>query len=115
MTIEYQNISTEEKECVLFGYNDYFSEKNFGNDKDVLILGFTKEQFNKGSFNINGIYFKSSTDKNLEQNLTATHVDILGKKYITKVKLNENRKISIDENTYINFKIAGSSRILIEF
>ncbi len=135
--LQYQNTTTNNVTAIIFGYNDYFNQPNFGNSAAVVITnlqtgtiagyGRMISQSNNKNFKIGKWRFQSSTSSQLQITLQLTHVDANGKQMITPLNLSVQRDayqqqndildvtkvLTVDANTYISFTLIASATIVI--
>jgi hypothetical protein len=132
--IQYANTTTANVTAILFGYNDYFGDTNYGNPVAVVITnlqggtyGRLIAQSNNKFFKIGKWRFQSSTSTQLQQTLSINHVDANGKVQTVPLNLSimrdayqqqsdiidVTRPVSVDGNTYITFTLIGSATLVI--
>lgn len=132
--VQYENTTTGDLAAVLFGYNDYFDQTNYGNAVGITVTnvqGGTYRrllaQTNNKNFKIGKWRFQCSTSSQLQQTLNIVHVDANGKSYTTPMNLSIMRDayqmqadilditkpVSIDGNTHLAFTLKGSAVLTI--
>lgn len=136
--IQYQNTGLVPYTAILFGYNDYFNQPNFGNNvPDVTITnlqtgtsagyGRMIAQSNNKFFKIGKWRFQCSLPAQLQITLNINHVDANGKTYTTPLNLSIMRDayqqqpdiiditkpVIIDGNTFITFTLLVSATLTI--
>lgn len=132
--IQYANTTTTNVTAILFGYNDYFGETNYGNPVAVVVTnlqggtyGRLIAQSNNKFFKIGKWRFQSSTSTQLQQTLSINHVDANGKVQTVPLNLSimrdayqqqsdiidVTRPVSVDGNTYITFTLIASATLVI--
>jgi len=133
--ISYANTNTTtDYTAILFGYNDYFSVTNGGNNANISITnlqggtyGRLLAQSNNKFFKIGKWRFQSSNGSQLAQTLTINHVDANGKQYSTPLNLSIMRDayqqqsdildvtktVTVDGNTYITFTLLKNTTLVI--
>lgn len=132
--IQYANTTTANVTAILFGYNDYFGDTNYGNPVAVVITnlqggtyGRLIAQSNNKFFKIGKWRFQSSTSTQLQQTLSINHVDANGKVQTVPLNLSimrdayqqqsdiidVTRPVSVDGNTFITFTLIGSATLVI--
>jgi hypothetical protein len=135
--IEYFNSGSVAETAILFGYNDYFNQTNFGNPTAIQITnlqtgtttgyGRLVAQSNNKFFKIGKWRFQSTLAGNLQITLNINHVDANGKQMSTPLNLSimkdayqqqsdiidVTKTVTVDGNTYVTFPIAANSKIVI--
>jgi hypothetical protein len=132
--IQYANTTTTNVTAILFGYNDYFGETNYGNPVAIVVTnlqggtyGRLIAQSNNKFFKIGKWRFQSSTSTQLQQTLSINHVDANGKVQTVPLNLSimrdayqqqsdiidVTRPVSVDGNTYITFTLIASATLVI--
>lgn len=135
--IQYQNTTTSDVTCYLFGYNSFFGSTNYGNPTAAVITniqtgttagyGVMIAQTQNKPFKIGKWRFQSSTTSQLQITVIETHVDANG---YTKTKplnlsimkdsyqfISDQVDMSIpsivDGNTYYQFTLKGSATLVV--
>ncbi len=135
--IQYNNTGVVPYTAILFGYNDYFNQPNFGNNALVIItnlqtgsvLGYSRmiAQSNNKFFKVGKWRFQCSTPAQLQITLNINHVDANGKTYTTPLNLSIMRDayqqqpdiiditkpVTIDGNTFCTFTILAGAVLTI--
>lgn len=135
--IQYNNTDVAPHTAILFGYNDYFNQPNFGNNALVVITnlqtgtiagyGRMIAQSNNKFFKVGKWRFQCSTPAQLQITLNINHVDANGKTYTTPLNLSIMRDayqqqpdiidvtkpITIDGNTFITFTLLAGAVLTI--
>lgn len=136
--IQYQNTNTTtSRTAILFGYNDYFNQSNFGMNADIVVTnlqtgttagyGRLVAQSNNKFFKIGKWRFQSSSSSQLAQTLQINHVDANGKQYSTPLNLSIARDayqqqddildvtkpVTIDGNSYVTFTLLAGTTLVI--
>lgn len=135
--IQYNNTGLVASTAILFGYNDYFNQPNFGNAAAVVITnlqtgtiagyGRMMAQSNNKFFVIGKWRFQCSASAQLQVTLNINHVDANGKTYTTPLNLSIMRDayqqqpdiiditkpVTIDGNTFITFTLLAGSVLTI--
>jgi hypothetical protein len=135
--IQYNNTDVVPHTAVLFGYNDYFNDPDFGNNALVTITnlqtgtiagyGRMIAQSNNKFFVIGKWRFQCSTAAQLQVTLNINHVDANGKTYTTPLNLSIMRDayqqqadiiditkpVTIDGNTFITFNLLAGAILTI--
>jgi hypothetical protein len=135
--IQYNNTDVVPVTAILFGYNDYFNQVNFGNPVLTIItnlqtgtiLGYGRmiAQSNNKFFKIGKWRFQCSTPAQLQVTMNINHVDANGKTYTTPVNLSIMRDayqqqpdiiditkpVTIDGNTFCTFTLLAGAVLTI--
>jgi hypothetical protein len=135
--ISYANGAAPTVTAILFGYNDYFNQPNFGNPAAVTITnvqtgttagyGRMISQSNNKFFKIGKWRFQSTVSAQLQITMNIYHVDANGKQYITPLNLSIMRdayqqqsdiidvtkQVTVDGNTFITFPLIGNQTFTI--
>jgi hypothetical protein len=135
--ISYQNTTGANVTAILFGYNDYFNQTNFGNPLAVVITnvqtgttagyGRMIAQTNNKFFKIGKWRFQSTVSAQLQVTMNIYHVDANGKQYITPLNLSIMRdayqqqsdiidvtkQVTVDGNTFITFPLIANQTFTI--
>jgi hypothetical protein len=131
--IQYDNTALVPVTAILFGYNDYFNQPNFGNPVLTIITnlqtgtiagyGRMIAQSNNKFFKLGKWRFQCSTPAQLQITLNINHVDANGKTYTSPLNLSIMRDayqqqpdiidvtkpVTIDGNTFITFTLLAGS------
>lgn len=131
--IQYTETASANQSCILFGYNDYFNQTNFGNPVAVTITnlqtgtiaGYRRmiAQSNNKFFKIGKWRFQCTDPNQLQITLNINHVDANGKQYITPLNLSimkdayqqqsdiidVTKQVTIDGNTFITFTLLADA------
>lgn len=135
--ISFQNTTLGNLTAILFGYNDYFNQPNFGNNVGIVITnvqtgttagyGRMISQSNNKFFKIGKFRFQSTNSPQLQITMNIYHVDANGKQYITPLNLSIMRdayqqqsdiidvtkQVTVDGNTYVTFLLYASATLTI--
>jgi hypothetical protein len=135
--IQYENTTVGNLTAILFGYNDYFNQPNFGNPAGITITnlqtgtiagyGRLVAQSNNKFFKIGKWRFQSTSAGQLSQTLQIFHVDANGKQYSTPLNLSIARDayqqqndildvtktVTIDGNSYVSFTLLAGVTLVI--
>lgn len=135
--IQYQNTTTADVTCYLFGYNSFFGSTNYGNPTAAVITnlqtgttagyGVMIAQTQNKPFKIGKWRFQSSTTSQLQITVQETHVDANGynktKPLNLSIMKDSYQFISdqvdmtvpsiVDGNTYYQFTLKGSATLVI--
>jgi hypothetical protein len=135
--IQYFNSDVVPHTGILFGYNDYFNQPNFGNDPLVFVtnlqtgslLGYGRmmAQSNNKFFKIGKWRFQCSDPAQLQVTMNINHVDANGKTYTTPLNLSimrdayqqqpdiidVTRPVTIDGNTFCTFNLLAGDTLTI--
>jgi len=135
--IQYENTGLVTRQAIIFGYNDYFNQTNFGMSVDIVITnlqtgtiagyGRMIAQSNNKAFKIGKWRFQSTDQTQLSQTLQINHVDANGKQYSTPLNLSIMRDayqqqndildvtkpVTVDANTYVTFNLFAGKTIVI--
>ena len=135
--IQYNNTDVAPHTGILFGYNDFFNQPNFGNNALVIItnlqtgtiLGYGRmiAQSNNKFFKIGKWRFQCSTPAQLQITMNINHVDANGKTYTTPLNLSIMRDayqqqpdiidiarpVTIDGNTFCTFTLLAGAVLTI--
>jgi hypothetical protein len=131
--IQYDNTALVPITAILFGYNDFFNQPNFGNPVLTIITnlqtgtiagyGRMIAQSNNKFFKIGKWRFQCTTPAQLQITLNITHVDANGKQYTTPLNLSimrdayqqqadiidVSKTVVIDGNTFITFTLLAGA------
>ena len=135
--ISFRNTTLGDLTAILFGYNDYFNQPNFGNNVGIVITnvqtgttagyGRMISQSNNKFFKIGKWRFQSTSSPQLQITMNIYHVDANGKQYITPLNLSIMRdayqqqsdiidvtkQVTVDGNTYVTFLLYGQATLTI--
>lgn len=135
--IQYQNTTTSDQTCYLFGYNSFFGQLNYGNPTAAVITniqtgttagyGIMIAQTQNKPFKIGKWRFQSATTSQLQITVLETHVDANGYQKTKPLNLSIMKDsyqfISdqvdmgipsvVDGNTYYQFTLKGSATLVI--
>lgn len=139
--VSYTNNTNVAQSCVLFGFNDYGSQSNFGNPATVTLTnvqtgisgstaggyGRIINQSNNKFFKVGKWRFQCSTPSQLQITVQLVHVDANGKQYITPLNLSVlrdayqfqsdiidvSKTLTVDGNTYLTFSLQASAVLTI--
>jgi hypothetical protein len=135
--ISYNNTDVITANCVLFGYNDFFNQPNFGNPALTIVtnvqtgttLGYGRmiAQTNNKFFKIGKWRFQCSNAAQLQITLNINHVDANGKQYTTPLNLSIMRdayqqqpdiidvtkQVTVDGNTFVTFPLFAGTILTI--